>query len=357
MPESSPKISSQRQWMIDSRLRKYERIIIDMFEEIVEIKGRKTALGQIVAYFFIYQRLTQNQIHTLTGLSKGTISPILQFLLNIDFLHKEKIPGTHTNQYIMLSNTVQYVTETLTQLKAYFSQSAIFFNDIHRRIDPSQLPSSKKILLDRVASMVRYLSEFMTMMSIMENRTLMENRTEHRPINQKNKANLTQFSDIGEIEHEIVDFFIKSPLFYFQKSSLSKLFGLLFINESLSQKQLKQLSGFSSGAISQDLKVLEAFGFVIREPTSHSRSSKYAYKMVPVSTTLLKLVITLAETRMRWKPVLEGMKRELEDKFVELSVLNGYNAIYTIISVLIRYMPIYEELVKQAKIKLGSSTV
>ncbi|MFX0061808.1 MAG: hypothetical protein ACFFC7_06440 [Candidatus Hermodarchaeota archaeon] len=347
MPEASTQISSHQQWMIDPQLRKYEIRIIEMFEEIVETKGRNKSLGQITAYFFMYQKLTQNQIQQLTGLSKGTISPILQFLLNVEFLYKEKIPGKRENLYIASSNIFQYAIDFITQLRSSFSQSVAFLTNIANRIKASNIPSSKKFLYERVERMLQLFSDFVQAIDIVIDGIIKKKIVEDRLIEQTSALNLARSSNIEDIERGIVDFFSKSPLFFFSKASFSKILGLLFIHKKLSQKQLKELTGFSVGAISQDLKTLEAFGIIIRQQVSYSKSIRYTYMMAPVSATLVKLIVKLVKTRLRWKPILEEMKKELEDNYVELGILNGYNAIFTIISILYRYMPIYEDLLNQ----------
>jgi DNA-binding transcriptional regulator GbsR (MarR family) len=69
-------------------------------------------------------------------------------------------------------------------------------------------------------------------------------------------------SEIKKIEDEFIDFIVSSPLFIGEKLIFSTIKAYFMTRENLTQEELKELSGFSSGAISQELKKLLKRGLI-----------------------------------------------------------------------------------------------
>jgi len=57
---------------------------------------------------------------------------------------------------------------------------------------------------------------------------------------------------------------------------LSAIIGYLLIHKRLTQSELKKLSGYSRGAISENLKILINYGFVQKEPIEGTRKHQYS---------------------------------------------------------------------------------
>ncbi len=327
--------------MLAPRLRKFEAKIVEMCEDIAKTKGTNEKEARIIGYFFIHRKLTQKQIHELTGFSMGTIIPILRYLVTMKFLFKEKIPGTHTNQYMVMGNINQFSAQLIIQFKLLGEQAIKFFKEMHTKISSTEIIQSKEFLLGRIKDIIQYFKEFLNVVNIAINKLIKEDITKTGQSELKLFSSPTEFSDIHEIERNIIDFFSKITLLQTSKYSFSKLLGILFTHESLTQKQLQTLTGFSAGTVSQDLKLMENMGLIIR---SNTKSARIIYQLAPASTMLIKFTKDKTNTVLKWKPILEEMKQELDDNFNELGVLKGFDTIYTVISQIQRVFPIYEQL-------------
>ncbi len=86
----------------DSEIRQIERDIVTFFKEKgVEFGGKDPMFMTILAYFYVRERLTQQDLQDLSGFSAGTVSKVLRQLVEINVVTKGIIPGTHKHLYIM----------------------------------------------------------------------------------------------------------------------------------------------------------------------------------------------------------------------------------------------------------------
>ncbi len=83
-------------------LRQIEEEIVEFFaQKTPEYTGRHPIITKVMAYFYTRKNLTQQDLQTLTGFSAGTISKALHQLVEMNFITKEMIPGTHKHIYKM----------------------------------------------------------------------------------------------------------------------------------------------------------------------------------------------------------------------------------------------------------------
>jgi DNA-binding transcriptional regulator GbsR (MarR family) len=83
-------------------IQRIERKIIDFFaERVVEYDRRDPIVARVMAYFYIRRDLTQRDLQNLTGFSAGIISKSVRQLVDMNFVTKGIIPGTHTHIYRM----------------------------------------------------------------------------------------------------------------------------------------------------------------------------------------------------------------------------------------------------------------
>jgi DNA-binding transcriptional regulator GbsR (MarR family) len=83
-------------------LRRIEQDIVDFFaEKSPQYTGRNPIIATILAYFYTRKQLTQKELRTLTKFSAGTISTALRQLVEMNFIKKELIAGTHKHIYTM----------------------------------------------------------------------------------------------------------------------------------------------------------------------------------------------------------------------------------------------------------------
>jgi len=96
------KITAQDSQGFHPEIRRIEKEIVAFFaEKTPEYTGRHPIIATVMAYFYIRRNLTQYDLQALTGFSAGTISKSVRQLVEINFITKETIIGTHKHIYKM----------------------------------------------------------------------------------------------------------------------------------------------------------------------------------------------------------------------------------------------------------------
>jgi DNA-binding transcriptional regulator GbsR (MarR family) len=140
--------------------------------------------------------------------------------------------------------------------------------------------------------------------------------------------------EIRQIEQEIVEFFAEKAFEFIGRHPIVATVMTYFdIRRSLTQQDLRKLTGFSAGTISKSVRQLVDMNVITKEtiPGTH----KHIYKME-------KLPFTSARYFLRTEKLLEEMEKELKEMKVtldthadEMKDLKGYRKIYTIITQLL----------------------
>ncbi|MFX0202930.1 MAG: hypothetical protein ACFFCW_43055 [Candidatus Hodarchaeota archaeon] len=84
-----------------------------------------------------------------------------------------------------------------------------------------------------------------------------------------------QRTKLLEYEERLVSFFVKSGKIKKIHSKFSTILGYFYTRRSLTQKQLRELTGFSAGTISHMLNQLLAIGMIRRHNIPGSRERRY----------------------------------------------------------------------------------
>ena len=86
----------------DPEIRQMEKDIVTFFKEKgAEFGGKDPIFMTILAYFYIREKLTQQDLRDLTGFSAGTVSKVIRQLVQFNLITKGTIPGTHKHLYTM----------------------------------------------------------------------------------------------------------------------------------------------------------------------------------------------------------------------------------------------------------------
>ena len=87
---------------------------------------------------------------------------------------------------------------------------------------------------------------------------------------------------IRSIEKEIVEFFsAKSSEFIGRSPIVSKVMTYFSIRKTLTQKELRELTGFSSGTISKTVNHLQAMNVITKETIPGTHTHVYKMDMLP----------------------------------------------------------------------------
>ena len=129
--------------------------------------------------------------------------------------------------------------------------------------------------------------------------------------------------EIKEIENEIVQFLSTSPIFIGQNPLLKKIKAYFATRKELTQSQLQEITGYSSGAISQALKELVNTGYIQKSRTSST--GEITYSMDSIILAYLNAHVDAIKVSMGFAEDLEMIKADLVNNKRELEKLNGYN--------------------------------
>ena len=158
--------------------------------------------------------------------------------------------------------------------------------------------------------------------------------------------------EIKEIENEIVQFLSTSPIFIGQNPLLKKIKAYFATRRDLTQSQLQELTGYSSGAISQALKELVKAGYILKSRTSST--GEITYSMKSIILAYLTAHVDAIKVSMRMGEDIEIIKVDLEDNKSELEDLNGYDILCKWVDNFLEIIadPTQKELVSQMEKKM-----
>jgi DNA-binding transcriptional regulator GbsR (MarR family) len=86
------------------KIRDYEKTLIKFFVDIGKHKDTPTKVQEILGYLIIHDKLSQSNLHELTGYSTGTISTTLSNLVKLGVVKKEKIAASNKYLYSMIGD-------------------------------------------------------------------------------------------------------------------------------------------------------------------------------------------------------------------------------------------------------------
>jgi len=155
--------------------------------------------------------------------------------------------------------------------------------------------------------------------------------------------------NVRKIEKEIVDYLIQSPLYSTRNEITSRILLYIIFRKEISQNILKNLTGYSSGKISEELNNLVDSGMIIRKKIPGIRKKVYTFDSVEqISTTRVKNIITAL---LKWEGELDKMKNEMETNRSKLEKMNGYSNILNVIDFYLPAIKLYEKFADSLKIK------
>jgi DNA-binding transcriptional regulator GbsR (MarR family) len=103
------KITRDNLKAFDPEIRQIEKEIVTFFKEKgAEFGAKDPMFMTVLAYFYVRERLTQQDLQDLSGFSAGTVSKVLRQLVEINVITKGIIPGTHKHLYTMDQPTVVF---------------------------------------------------------------------------------------------------------------------------------------------------------------------------------------------------------------------------------------------------------
>jgi len=145
---------------------------------------------------------------------------------------------------------------------------------------------------------------------------------------------------------------VNSPLFVGQSEYMPTIKSYFITRRDLTQKGIKELTGYSTGVISQALNELLEMGFI--EKSHVSKMGKITYSMRSVVLSFINFYLDGFKEYDGWKEEIEEMMAGLENNKERLRGLRGFDVIYKYVSLFLSSFAIIQpimEIIKDQKAK------
>ena len=136
--------------------------------------------------------------------------------------------------------------------------------------------------------------------------------------------------EIKKIEDEIIEYLMKSSLGKSRDPFTAKILFYFLTRRDLTQRVLKELTGFSGGKISQVVNDLVKLGMV--DIVNRSSSGEITYSMDSIQSENFRRGNNLIKTSLSWEDKLKAIKKELRRDKEVLQDLTGYDKIKKVIN-------------------------
>lgn len=145
--------------LFEGPIRNYEAKLMDFLVQLGKSGGQNETLLKLVSCFLLHEKLTQEQLTELTGLSRGTISTNLRVLTDVKYIKKEMIPGSATSVYSFGGNLSEIASNTSLVKKELNNLAIKFFHEKLKLLRKKELAGKAGclLLIERVEVIIRYL--------------------------------------------------------------------------------------------------------------------------------------------------------------------------------------------------------
>ena len=151
-------------------------------------------------------------------------------------------------------------------------------------------------------------------------------------------------NDIKAIEEDIFKFLMSYSLFIGQKTTFTTIKIYFITRQSLTQEKLQELTGFSRGTISQELKKLISMDLI--EKTSVSNTGEITYLMKNPIIAFVHSFSDLTNDISKFANKIDAIKDDIEKEKDLIEDLHGFDKIYQLVNVLANSIPFSLELIK-----------
>jgi len=157
--------------------------------------------------------------------------------------------------------------------------------------------------------------------------------------------------DIIAIEKDIFKFLMSYSLFIGQKTTFTTIKIYFITRKSLTQEKLQELTGFSRGTISQELKKLISMALI--EKTNVSNTGEITYLMKNPIIAFVHSFSNLMNDISNFAYKIDAIKDDIEKEKDLIEDLHGFDKIYQLVNVLANSVPFSLELVKMIQKELA----
>jgi DNA-binding transcriptional regulator GbsR (MarR family) len=156
---------------------------------------------------------------------------------------------------------------------------------------------------------------------------------------------IEEFDDeIKAIEESIFKFLMSYSLFIGQKSTFKTIKIYFITRKSMTQEKLQEITGFSRGTISQELKKLISLEVI--EKSDVSTTGEITYSMKNPIKAFIHSFSDLLKDISSFSKDINVIKDDIESEKVLIEDLYGFDKVYQLVNVLANSVPFSLELIK-----------
>ena len=164
---------------------------------------------------------------------------------------------------------------------------------------------------------------------------------------------IEEFDDeIEKIEKDIFKFLMSYSLFIGQKTTFITIKIYFITRGSLTQEKLKELTGFSRGTISQEIKKLISMDLI--KKTGVSNTGEITYSMKNPVIAFIHSFRDLTNDISEFAKKINTVKEDIEKEKVLIENLHGFDKVYQLVNTLANSIPLSLELIKLIEKELAN---
>ena len=325
-------------------IRKYEKELLDFIVESGKNKRRSDIESHILGYFLIHSSLTQKEIQILSTkfrskpISSGSISTFINQYTSYDprIILKEKIPNS--------KNKFRYhiISENIKEMFAIGKEAGVNIlyetirrvKDIVRALEKLKLNENDiklyNVILERTKELLAYLEYHISLFDkFMESAIGKEYPLKKNTKIQKtnSKVKVLENRNLKDIEKALINLILSNEIFIIEEIKYHPIIAYLITRKSLTQLELKKLTGLSAGLISEGLNYLKEQDFIGIQKLPGIRQKRYILESIGYFNFLkfYQRFKNIAHNRYKLEYILD----ELKSRKDELGEIYGYEIIKT----------------------------
>jgi len=333
--------------LFDEKLRNYEDKLVEILLDLAQSKRTNPKMSAIACYLLIHGKLTQKELKKLTGFSMGTISTYLSVMIDTGNFQKIRIPHTHTFMYSFSGEIEALTTRAIKFAISSFSSIEIYLKSKNETLNKFLKKSMKgaKHLSERIEELIESFEKYkMIFPSEGHSTKEIEQPLPVKPLkhlkNEEEEATEIIFDpEVYLVEDDIINQLISSPMFSMRDPMFIRILGYFMTRKYLTQNTLKEITGLSSGKISEEVNRLLDDELIYIASTSEKGKITYGAD----SFILLRFTRYIMNRMIIKVKELESMKLLLEKSKSDLENLEGYSQIYKIYNYTLRAISKYSK--------------
>jgi len=148
--------------------------------------------------------------------------------------------------------------------------------------------------------------------------------------------------EVKKIEDDIIQYFMNSKLFFGRDTISLMIMGYFLTRRILTQKELKDLTGLSTGKISRELNRLLDLGFIKKKKTA--KRSQLRYYIESVRLSLFPYISDFLNVIKRWEIKFKEIKKDIEQNKIEYEQHKRFKRLLEIVDQYLHYVPFIKKI-------------